>query len=109
MVLLLLVFVSNIFIIDYEDLECKIVDLKVKVMLLCNFYNFVGRVWKCEELVCIGEICIWYDVMVVLDEIYCELVFLEYCYILFVFILENFCYYFVVCIFFSKVFNIVGL
>ena len=31
-----LIFASNTFTIDYEDLECKTADPKVKVMLLCN-------------------------------------------------------------------------
>lgn len=70
-----LIFASNTFTIDYEDLECKTADPKVKVMLLCNPHNPAGRVWKREELVRIGEICIRHDVMVVSDEIHCELVF----------------------------------
>ena len=46
-----LVFASNTFTIDYEDLERKTADPKVKVMLLCNPHNPAGRVWKREELV----------------------------------------------------------
>ena len=60
-----LVFASNTFTIDYEDLERKTADPKVKVMLLCNPHNPAGRVWKREELVRIGEICIRHDVTVV--------------------------------------------
>lgn len=43
-----LVFASNTFTIDYEDLERKTADPKVKVMLLCNPHNPAGRVWKRE-------------------------------------------------------------
>lgn len=85
-----LVFASNTFTIDYEDLECKTADPKVKVMLLCNPHNPAGRVWKREELVRIGEICIRHDVTVVSDEIHCELVFPEYRYTPFASISENF-------------------
>ena len=85
-----LIFASNTFTIDYEDLECKTADPKVKVMLLCNPHNPAGRVWKREELVRIGEICIRHAVMVVSDEIHCELVFPEYRYTPFASISENF-------------------
>lgn len=44
-----LVFASNTFTIDYEDLERKTADPKVKVMLLCNPHNPAGRVWKRED------------------------------------------------------------
>ena len=50
-----LVFASNTSTIDYEDLERKTGNPKVKVMLLCNPHNPAGRVWKREELVRIGE------------------------------------------------------
>lgn len=102
-----LVFASNTFTIDYEDLECKTADPKVKVMLLCNPHNPAGRVWKREELVRIGEICIRHDVTVVSDEIHCELVFPEYRYTPFA-SLRKFPSPFV-CISPSKAFNIAGL
>ena len=51
-----LVFASNTFTIDYEDLERKTGNPKVKVMLLCNPHNPVGRVWTPEELQHIGDI-----------------------------------------------------
>lgn len=104
-----LVFASNTFTIDYEDLERKTADPKVKVMLLCNPHNPAGRVWKREELVRIGEICIRHDVTVVSDEIHCELVFPEYRYTPFASISENFRHHSVVCISPSKAFNIAGL
>ncbi len=104
-----LIFASNTFTIDYEDLERKTADPKVKVMLLCNPHNPAGRVWKREELVRIGEICIRHDVTVVSDEIHCELVFPEYRYTPFASISENFRHHSVVCISPSKAFNIAGL
>ena len=51
-----LVFADHTYTIDYEDLERKAADPKIKVMLLCNPHNPAGRVWKREELVHIGEI-----------------------------------------------------
>lgn len=43
--------------IDFEDFEKKIVDNNVKVFILCNPHNPVGRVWTKEELEKMGDIC----------------------------------------------------
>ncbi|MDE6574582.1 MAG: aminotransferase class I/II-fold pyridoxal phosphate-dependent enzyme, partial [Muribaculaceae bacterium] len=53
-----LVFSGNTYRIDFDDLEQKAADPKVKLMLLCNPHNPAGRVWTREELSRIGEICI---------------------------------------------------
>lgn len=104
-----LVFADHTYTIDYEDLERKAADPKVKVMLLCNPHNPAGRVWKREELVHIGEICIRQGVTVVSDEIHCELVFPGHRYTPFASISEDFLRHSVTCISPSKAFNIAGL
>ena len=104
-----LVFADNTYTIDYEDLERKAADPKVKVMLLCNPHNPGGRVWKREELAHIGEICIRRGITVVSDEIHCELVFPEHRYTPFASISEDFLRHSVTCISPSKAFNIAGL
>ena len=104
-----LVFAGHTYTIDYEDLERKAADPKVKVMLLCNPHNPGGRVWKREELAHIGEICIRRGVTVVSDEIHCELVFPEHRYTPFASISEDFLRHSVTCISPSKAFNIAGL
>ena len=104
-----LVFADNTYTIDYEDLEHKAADPKVKVMLLCNPHNPAGRVWKREELAHIGEICIRRGITVVSDEIHCELVFPEHRYTPFASISEDFLRHSVTCISPSKAFNIAGL
>lgn len=104
-----LVFTGNTFTIDYEDLERKAADPKVKAMLLCNPHNPAGRVWKREELVRIGEICIRHGVTIVSDEIHCELVFPGHRYTPFASISEDFLRHSVTCISPSKAFNIAGL
>ena len=101
-----LVFADNTYTIDYEDLERKAADPKVKVMLLCNPHNPGGRVWKREELAHIGEICIRRGITVVSDEIHCELVFPEHRYTPFASISEDFLRHSVTCISPSKAFNI---
>ena len=104
-----LVFAGNTYTIDYEDLERKAADPKVKVMLLCNPHNPAGRVWKREELVYLGEICIRYGVTIVSDEIHGELVFPGHRYMPFASISEDFLLHSVTCLSPSKAFNIAGL
>lgn len=104
-----LVPVGNTYVMDYDDLEQKLSDPQVKVMLLCNPHNPVGRVWKREELVRLGDMCIRHGVTVVSDEIHCELVFPGHRYTPFASISEKFLQHSVTCLSPSKAFNIAGL
>ena len=60
--------------IDFADFEAKIVENGVKLFLLCNPHNPVGRVWSREELLKIGEICQRHGVTVFSDEIHADFV-----------------------------------
>ena len=61
--------------IDFEDLEQKLKDPKVKIMFVCNPQNPTGRCFTREELRRIGELCMKYGVMVGVDEIHADIVF----------------------------------
>lgn len=95
--------------IDFEDLEQKAADPLCKLMLLCNPHNPTGRVWCAEELEQIGDICRRNGVIVVSDEIHCELVFPNYKYTPFGAVSEICRQSSVTCISPSKAFNIAGL
>ena len=60
--------------IDFEDFEKKIADHRVKMFILCNPHNPVGRVWTKEELLKIGQICKKYGVIVFSDEIHFDFI-----------------------------------
>ncbi|MGN0247019.1 MAG: MalY/PatB family protein [Lachnospiraceae bacterium] len=60
--------------IDFADFEKKIVENNVKLFLLCNPHNPVGRAWKKEELLQIGEICSKHGVIVFSDEIHADFI-----------------------------------
>ena len=60
---------------DYADFEKKIVENDVKLFLLCNPHNPVGRVWTKGELEKVGDICLKHNVLVVSDEIHADFVF----------------------------------
>lgn len=60
---------------DYEDMEKKITEEKVKLFILCNPHNPGGRVWTKAELEKTAEICMRHDVIVIADEIHQDFVF----------------------------------
>lgn len=63
--------------IDFDEFENKI-STGVKVLILCNPHNPIGRVWTKEELERIVEICESYKVFIISDEIHSDLVFKGY-------------------------------
>jgi cystathionine beta-lyase len=58
--------------IDFEDFENKLKS-GVKLFILCSPHNPVGRVWKREELKKMGELCVRNGVLILSDEIHCDL------------------------------------
>lgn len=94
---------------DFDDLEKKVSNEKLKLMILCNPHNPAGRVWTREELTRLGEICLRHQVTVIADEIHCELVYPPKAYIPFASISDEFCRHSISCLSPSKAFNIAGL
>ncbi len=94
---------------DFEDLEEKIKDPKVKIMILCNPHNPIGRVWTKEELIKLGEICISNGVVVISDEIHSDLVYKDFKHTSFASISESFRDNSITCTAPSKTFNLAGL
>lgn len=68
-----LVYDGNNYHIDFNNLEEKLSDEKTTMMLLCNPHNPIGKIWKKEELKRIDKLCKKYDVILVSDEIHCDL------------------------------------
>ena len=60
--------------IDWDDLESKLSDRQTTMMILCNPHNPVGKIWSREELARIGELAAANHVIVVSDEIHCDIV-----------------------------------
>lgn len=60
--------------IDYNDLENRARDPRTTAMILCSPHNPVGRVWSREELLRIIGICRDNGVLLISDEIHCDLV-----------------------------------
>lgn len=94
--------------IDYEDFEKKIIEENVKLFILCNPHNPVGRVWTKEELDRLGDICLKHGVFVVSDEIHADFVF-ERKHTVFSEVKEAYRDISMICTSPSKTFNIAGL
>lgn len=62
------------YVMDFADLERRF-DPRVKAMILCSPHNPVGRVWHPEELTRVGELCLKNGVLILADEIHCDLLF----------------------------------
>lgn len=67
--------------IDFDDFERKIVENKVKLFVLCNPHNPVGRVWTKDELIKLIDICIKHDVIIFSDEIHADFTYEGYTHI----------------------------
>lgn len=63
---------ANKYVINWESFEAGL-RTGVKMLILCNSHNPVGRVWTREELQQIGELCCQYDVLILSDEIHADL------------------------------------
>lgn len=59
--------------IDFHDLEAKLADPQTSLMILCNPHNPIGKIWTRDELIKIGDLAKKYNVIVLSDEIHCDL------------------------------------
>lgn len=102
-------YVNGRYEIDFLDLEVKLRDPSVKLMILCSPHNPVGRIWSAEDLRRVGELCEQNGVLIVSDEIHCDFAFEGKKHHIFA-TLGNSCMdNSIVCLAPSKTFNIAGL
>ncbi len=101
-------FENGVYRMDFENLEASI-DKDVKLFILCNPHNPVGRVWEKWELERLGEICLKHNILVVSDEIHSDLIYEGYTHIPFASISQKFADNSIVCTAPTKTFNLAGL
>ncbi len=68
-----LVYKDGNYSIDFLDLENKLALSQTTMMILCNPHNPIGKIWTCDELNKIGELCLKYNVLLVSDEIHADI------------------------------------
>ncbi|RYL93137.1 MalY/PatB family protein [Sporolactobacillus sp. THM19-2] len=94
---------------NFTDLERKMADPSVRLMLLCSPHNPVGRVWSRDELLRVAELAAASHVLVVSDEIHSDLIFKGFHHIPFASLSEEAQQHAIICTAPSKTFNLAGL
>jgi cystathionine beta-lyase len=102
-----LVYQDGKYFIDFDDFEKKAKD--ASMFFLSNPHNPVGRLWTEEELRKMGEICLENEVIIIADEIHCDLVLPGFKYTPMATLSEEISRKTVTCIAPSKTFNIAGM
>lgn len=63
---------------DFEDMERKIRENRIHVMILCSPHNPCGRVWERAELEKLCALCEKYEITVISDEIWSDLILFDH-------------------------------
>ncbi len=95
--------------IDYEDLEQKLADPQTTMMIFCNPHNPIGKIWDRDTLERVGELCLKHHVIVVSDEIHCDLTDPGCAYIPFASVSEHCRESCITCMAPTKAFNLAGI
>lgn len=95
--------------IDFTDLEEKLSDPQTSLLILCNPHNPVGKIWDKETLKRIGDLCSKYHVLVLSDEIHCDLTEPGWEYTPFASVSDNCRRNSITCVAPTKTFNLAGI
>lgn len=95
--------------IDLDDLEEKLSDPQTTLFILCNPHNPVGKIWERETLERIGDLCSKHHVLVLSDEIHCDITEPGWKYTPFASVSENCRTNSITCVSPTKAFNLAGL
>lgn len=94
---------------DFADLAAKAADPAVKLAILCNPHNPVGRVWTAAELRQFADICIQNNVTIIADEIHHDLIFSGHTFTPLASLSADIASHTITCTAPSKTFNLAGL
>jgi cystathionine beta-lyase len=97
------------YVVNYDTFEEQIIQNKVKLFILCNPHNPVGRVFKRDELLRMAEICLAHDVIICSDDIHCDLIYKGFQHVPMASLSEEIASRTITLIAPSKTFNIAGL
>jgi cystathionine beta-lyase len=100
---------DNKYLMDFDDLEKLCEDKRARIFILCNPHNPVARVWTKEELKKLAEICLKHNILVIADEIHCDLTFNDHKHIPYPTISKECAQNCIVTTAPSKTFNIAGM
>lgn len=95
--------------IDFGDLEEKLSNPQTTLLILCNPHNPIGKIWDRETLERIGDLCMKHHVLVLSDEIHCDLTEPGWEYTPFASVSENCRRNSITCVAPTKAFNLAGI
>ena len=104
-----LIYENGAYRVDFAGLEEKLANPQTSLMILCNPQNPGGIIWDRETLARIGELCRKHSVVVLSDEIHCDLTEPGAEYVPFASVSEDCRMNSVTCVAPTKAFNIAGL
>lgn len=104
-----LVYADGAYRMDFAALEAGLADPQTTLMILCNPHNPVGKIWDRETLERIGVLAARHHVVVVSDEIHCDLTDPGRAYVPFASVSEICRENCVVCFAPTKTFNLAGI
>ncbi len=104
-----LVYRDHTYSIDFADLEEKLSLPQTTMMILCNPHNPIGKIWDRPTLEKIGYLCHKHHVVVLSDEIHCDLTDPGCNYIPFASVNETCANISITCLAPTKAFNLAGL
>ena len=94
---------------DFDGLARKSADPAVKLLLLCSPHNPVARVWTSDELTRVAQICIDNNVIIMADELHCDLIFSNTTFVPMATLSNEIANQTITCMAPSKTFNLAGL
>lgn len=104
-----LVYKNGTYEIDFADFEAKVADEQTTMFLLCNPQNPTGKIFSRDELLRMGELCAKHGVLVVSDEIHCDITAPNTSYTPFASVSEICAQNSITCVAPTKTFNIAGI
>ncbi|WP_256701096.1 MalY/PatB family protein [Paenibacillus sp. P46E] len=104
-----LVYQDQRYSIDFDDVEKKLADPDTTLMIFCNPHNPIGKVWNRQDLEKLGKLCVKYQVLILSDEIHCDLTHPGYKYVPFASVSEEIAHNCITCLAPTKTFNLAGI
>ena len=102
-------YVNGVYSINFERLETQLAKPEVKVMIVCNPHNPTGTIWDKDTLERIATICKAQDVLVIADEIHCDLTDPGKEYVPYLTLTQTLCERVIVTVSATKAFNLAGV
>lgn len=103
-----LIEVDGKWVMDFDSLLNSVTP-ETKMIIISNPHNPVGRVWTSDELMRLADICLAKNILLLSDEIHCDLILPGFCHTPVAGISGEIAEITVTCIAPSKTFNLAGL